>query len=401
MRMLVVTALVATILACASTVEAAGDYPSWHQLEPMGYAFEHYVKDANRQYVRGTEEWNRREAIFNAKLAEIKAHNANPSHSWKRGINQFADWTAAEFRNYNKARPELGRESTIQKNIMEPATNPGDLPNSIDYRTRTNPPILTGIKNQGSCGSCWAHAAVETIESFFAIRFGQLPVLSVQQVASCTQSEFGCGGGTYVAGWEWVQHLGGVNEEWTYPYVDFFAPSMEKKYTQTCQNITAKFPKIQNPDGTSFTFTWWPKANVSAWTLVPKNNGHAAMEALALHGPLAISVGSDQWSDYESGILHNNYSTAATNASWQSINHDVQLVGYGFDMDLNQGFWIVRNSWGTNYGEKGYIRLYRPVDGNEPCGDAMGYKICGTSGVLINPGYAEVKPLDRQNGYYF
>lgn len=400
MRMLVITAVVAAILS-AATVDASGAFPRWHQLEPLGYTFDHYVKDANRQYVKGSDEWKMREKVFNERLEDIKRHNKDASVSWKRGINQFADWTKDEFRRYNRARPELGRESTLQRNLYEPASNPGDLPKSVDYRTRTNPPILTGIKNQGSCGSCWAHAAVETIESFFAIRYGQLPVLSTQQVASCTQSEDGCGGGTYVAGWEWVQNLGGLNEEWTYPYVDFFAPQMEKKYTQTCQNISNKFPVIHNPDGSSFTFTWFPKANVSSWTLVPRNNGHAVMEALALHGPLAISVGSDQWSDYESGILHNNYTNNVTNAEWQAINHDVQLVGYGFDMDVNQGYWIVRNSWGTNYGEEGFIRLYRPIDGNEPCGDYYGYKICGTSGVLYNPGYAEVKPLDKQNGYYF
>jgi len=384
-----------TLLAAASAV-SANQFPRWHQLEPIGYGFKQFARDANRQYQPGTAEWKRREAIFAERLSEIKAHNADHSKTWKRGVNQFSDWTQDEWHSYNRARPNLGRPSTIPERLREHAVNKGDLPKTVDYRFRTNPPILTAVKNQGSCGSCWAHSAVEEMESFFAIRFGQLPVLSTQQVASCTTTEQGCGGGSAVAAWESVQQYGGVNEEWVYPYVDFFAPSMEKKYTQTCQNISARFPQISNGDGTNFTFTWWPKANVSAYTRVARNNALAVMEALATQGPLGITISSDPWPDYESGVLHNNFTA---NYTWQSLDHDAQLVGYGFDFDLGVNYWVVRNSWGTNYGEDGFIRLLRPEV--EPCGTLAGYEICGTSGVLYNPVYPEVKPLDLQNGYYF
>jgi hypothetical protein len=388
--------LCALVAASFAGLSGANQYPRWHQLEK--YTFERWVRDANRQYKKGTPEWSRREELFNNRFQDIKKHNADPTKTWKRGVNQFSDWTQAEWHSYNRARP-LGRKSTLPEYALgrQAANNgPSDLPNTVDYRFRTNPPILTGIKNQGSCGSCWAHSATEEIESFFALRFGQLPVLSVQQVTSCTVTESGCGGGSAVAGWEAVQQFGGINEEWTYPYVDFFAPQMEQQYTQACQNITKKFPQIPNGDGTNFTFTWWPKANVSAFWRPESNSARAMMEALALHGPQGVTVSSDPWPDYESGILQNDYSN---NITWQSLDHDVQMVGYGYDFDLNLNYWVVRNSWGTNYGEQGYIRLLRPE--TEPCGNLTGSVICGTSGVLVNPVFPEVEPLDVQNGYYF
>jgi cathepsin L len=386
------------LLAVFLATLAFADFPRHHQLE--GYTFKDFVVHANRQYPAGSAEWKKREKLFNDRLADIKKHNADPTKSWKRGINQFSDWTDKEFRDYNRARPDwedINKRVKVQGWYEPKMDKTVNLPRFVDYRLRVNPPILTGVKNQGSCGSCWAHAATESVESFFALRYGQLPVLSTQQVTSCTPFNGGCGGGSYHYAWDSISGYGGLNEEWTYPYVDFFAPQMSWNNTQACQNITAKFPYIEGVG----LFTWWPKANVTSSNYVKRNDAHAMMEALATIGPLAISVAaSDQWSDYESGVLTNNY-TLAGNWSWQEINHDTQIVGYGYDFDLNMNYWIVRNSWGTNYGEQGFIRLDRPEV--EPCGDLTGSTICGTSGVLSNPGYPTVAQLekDKLNGYYF
>ena len=384
------------LVAICLLIATVYGFPKWHQLEK--YTFEHYVRQARRPYVKGTQQWKEREAIFNARLEDIKQHNADGTKSWKRGINQFSDWTQDEWRDYNRGRPSKASHSTLPTNVFKATRDPNSLPRIHDYRFNVNPPVLTGIKNQGSCGSCWAHSATESVESFFALKYGQLPVLSTQQVTSCTPAWFGCGGGSFVGGWDALARHGGLNEEWTYGYSNFFAPEMSPSVTHPCRNITAEFPNV-TADGKTFTFTWWPKANVSGFTMVTPNDAHATMEALATVGPLSISVASDTWADYESGILHNNYTDTASNYTWQEINHDVQLVGYGFDNDLQQNFWVVRNSWGTNYGEQGYIRLYRPE--HEPCGDLTGQKICGTSGLLLNPGYPHVMTLEDQNGFYF
>ena len=384
------------LVAICLLIATVYGFPKWHQLEK--YTFEHYVRQARRPYVKGTQQWKEREAIFNARLEDIKQHNADGTKSWKRGINQFSDWTQDEWRDYNRAQPPTHHSAKVKVDHFQATRDPTSLPRFVDYRLNTNPPVLTGVKNQGSCGSCWSHAATQEVESFFALRYGQLPVLSQQQIVACTTVAQGCGGGTYAMGWDYIAENGGLNEEWTYPYTNFFAPEFSKAVTHACRNITAEFPNV-TADGKTFTFTWWPKANISGYTVVTPNDAHAMMEALATVGPQAIAVGSDPWSDYESGILQNNYSTAATNYSWQSINHAVQMVGYGFDFDLNMNYWIVRNSWGTNYGEQGYIRLARPE--HEVCGNVTGTYVCGTSGVLAYPMYPHVTTLEPENGFYF
>ena len=412
-----------TLALFATSAVAEGPFPKWHQLEKFGkdmkqrYTFAQYVMDANRAYAPSSAEFARREKIFNKKLEAVIAHN-KAGHSWKKGINQFSDWTEAEFKNYNRARPEFHGKALDQakavfgpKNVhtLKATPEPDNLPRNVDYTQRVNPPIISGVKNQGSCGSCWAHSSTESMESYFALKFGQLPVLSTQQVTSCTHSMAGCGGGSYVAGWmELSQHgygtkpsEAGLAEEWTYPYVNFFAPQMAQKVTQKCQNITERFPIINAGTPDAFRFTWWPKANVSGFTMVEQNDAIATLTALALHGPQSISVASSTWGDYEEGILHNNYTNKASNLTWQEIDHDVQLVGYGWDNDLQQNFLKVKNSWGTNYGEQGFIRLALNDPYHEPCGNLTGTVICGTSGVLSNVGFPHVTQLAKQNGYYF
>ena len=383
-----IKAVVLLALVCA----IAQALPKWHELD--GYKYKDFAEDTQKPYAHGSAIYKHREAIFEDRLSDIRRHNADKSQTYKRGVNQFSDWTAEEFKDYQRARPNYKPTTLEAKRFGDAGT---EIPRFVDYRLRTNPAILTGVKNQGSCGSCWAHSATESMESYFAIRYGQLPVLSTQQVASCTLTMNGCGGGSFVAGWEAMAATGGLNEEWTYPYVDFFAPEMSWNNTQRCMNISKKFPTIHPAGKAPFAFTWWPKANISGYTRVHENNATALMRALALAGPQSISVAASyQWSDYESGVLVNNY---AQNATWQEINHDVQLVGYGYDSDLNMNYWIVRNSWGTNYGEEGYIRLNRPEV--EPCGFLAGYEVCGTSGVLSNPGYPHITDLKKKNGYYF
>lgn len=354
--------------------------PKWNELEH--YTFDLYVKDYGLSYERGSAEWKTREANFNKRLTSIKAHNADSTKTWKRGVNQFADWSEAEFSQYNRATPSFhgtGKKVPVRSTIVKQS----DLPRTVDYRT-SNPPVLSAIKNQAACGNCWAHAATESVESYFAIKTGQLPVLSTQQITSCTTTENGCGGGGYGQAWDYVEQSEGLNEEWVYPFVNFFCdPPLNQQCTQKCQNISTQFTK---------KFKWWPKSNASVGARVQPNDATAMMDALANEGPVAISVGSDPWSDYESGILQNNYSN---NASWTSINHAVQLVGYGYDFTANMNYWVVRNSWGTNYGEDGFIRLARPDV--EPCFNG----VCGTSGMLCDGAYPKVAELKKKNDFYF
>ena len=379
MRAITTLALAAVLVAAASVSSVEAAAPKWNKL--AGYTHDQFAADFGRRY-RSAEEKEARRAVFEAKLEEVKAHNAKPGQLYKKGVNQFSDWTADEFKRYNTYQRRT--EGVEQMIPIQPYTaNGAIIPGAVDWR-RASPPVLSGVKNQGHCGSCWAHSTVESIESYFALAFGQLPVLSAQQVTSCTQSMFGCGGGNYFYGFDYVSKSAGLYEEWEYSYTSFFAQNMSKAATSTCRNITEEyFP----------TWSWVPKANVTgAWAVQP-NNATATMEALALHGPLSISVGAGNWDSYESGILYNPTGSAEP---WQ-IDHAVQMVGYGFDEDLQVGYWIVRNSWGTTWGEAGYIRLFRPTDAAEPCGNGDDGRACGTSGCLSSPAFPNVAMLAQKN----
>lgn len=368
MRSLIVVGLLA-LVATAS--------PKWSELEE--YTFERYVADYRLSYERGSSEWIQREANFNKRLSSIKAHNQDSTQTWKRGVNHFTDWSDAEFSSYNKAKPNFQQQQERSNQLIggQSTVKQSDLPRYVDYRS-AQPPVLTAIKNQGACGNCYAHAATESIESYFAIKTGQLPVLSVQQITSCG-GQAGCGGGRTKPAWDYVTGSKGLNEEWVYPFTNFFAPNETKQATAKCMNNVSKMQ-----------FQYPPKANVTGHTQVSKNDATAMMHALATEGPVSIAVAASVWVDYESGILQNNYSN---NASWTSLDHAVQLVGYGYDFDLNMNYWIVRNSWGTNYGEDGYIRLARPDV--EPCNvdRQLGWTVCGTSGLLVDGCYPAAAKL--------
>jgi hypothetical protein len=214
------------------------------------------------------------------------------------------------------------------------------------------------------------------MEAHFALKTGQLPVLSTQQITSCTDFLDGCGGGDAIGGWIYVNSTSGLTTEWAYPFTDIFVPEMSKSVTSPCKNISKEF----KPFG---WFNELSEVGIEGYGSVsPANQNKAAMEALANVGPLSISVAALGWKDYETGIYQNNGNSTD---DWQ-IDHAVQMVGYGTDSASGKDYWIVRNSWGTLWGEAGYIKLDKPAQ--EPC-NFFG-NICGTSGCLNGLNYPKV-----------
>lgn len=338
--------------------------PSPHQLD--GYSFSQYVADFGKRY--SDTEYAEREAVFNVRLDEIRKHNTEGRHSYVKGVNDMTDWSSQELAALNGARPRMsrlgksGRASARFKTARQ-------LPHSVDYRTAV-PSVLTAVKNQGHCGSCWAHSAVEAIESHWAIATGKLHVLSQQQLTSCTPNPRNCGGTGGCAGaveslaFDYVRDAGGVAEEWSYPYTSYYGQ------TGKCQNSSGAIAKV------------------SGYVALPSNDQDALMEALAFHGPVAVSVDATYWSGYAGGIFDGcDYTRNITQ------NHAVQLVGYGTDPTTKQDYWIVRNSWGPRWGENGYMRLLRQrvpecgwdVDthsGGACDGDPDTQWVCGMCGIL-------------------
>jgi len=212
-----------------------------------------------------------------------------------------------------------------------------DLPESWDWREQG---IITPVKNQGRCGSCWAFGTTEQIESYAAMVNGTLPILSTQQVTSCTPNPLtcggsgGCDGSTPPLGYNYVQLFGQVPEQ-DYPYM-----SGESASSEECLYDLS---------------TLKPIATISGYNNLPPNDQAAVMNHIATVGPLAISVAANTFRDYEGGV----YSGCPYDENIQ-LNHAVQLVGYGSEEGLD--YWIVRNSWGADWGEEGYIRLLREAE---------------------------------------
>mgnify|MGYP000415417945 CR=1 FL=1 len=200
-----------------------------------------------------------------------------------------------------------------RRDYVAPQYKSTDMPNSVDWRESTqhgaplaavslcwsvavavSPPvvcgcfpehIISGIKDQGQCGSCWAHAATETMESYVALASGQLPVLSQQQVASCTKNPMQCGGtggcqgATNELGMQSVVDTGGIAEEWTYPYQSYWGKDFACRYNDT----------NGGPTGTPAV------ATVTGYVRLPANNQTAVMEAISFVGPQAITVDAANW----------------------------------------------------------------------------------------------------------
>ena len=375
MHKFLVVAAVAVVVA-ASLVAARA--PKWHEIE--GYTFDQFLSDFNKPLAKGTEEYKMRKHIFLTKVQAMKKHNADSTQTYKRGINQFTDMTAAEWKKFNAFKKSPHRPAPASIHSAPANWVP---PVAVDLRTRMDPQIITPVKHQGSCGCCWAVSGTESMEAYHALQTGLLSTLSFAQMNACTPAPgaYGCDGGDYAMGWLAAQGYP-LNEEWPYGFPNFFFPTSGTEPTAKCMNMTKQFPN-KHPYNWFAQLTQVGIASAGYVSVLP-NNATALMSALAEVGPQSISVAAGNWQDYETGIFKNTGANGQ-NHEW-GIDHAVQCVGYGYDKDLALPYWIVKNSWSTNWGRAGYIYLYRtPVGTPEPCSPVEFGPVCGTSGILSDP----------------
>jgi cathepsin L len=358
-------------LAFASTTLAVGKpLPGEHDWS--SYTYEQYVKDIVTFRGENSVSEERR-AIFNANLRLILEHNANPEKTWHAGPNEFTDWTNEEFRSFRTgSRPDLRALRLGAEHVSVTEA----IPDALDWRekkTTTGGRVVTPVKNQGGCGSCWAFSATETFESGYALATGEAaPILSPQQIVSCSPNPDHCGGtggcqgSTQPLAFNYTETAGLTTEE-SYPY---------EGVTGTCQ--TSKITAVVGKN--------------SGYVQLPTNNYTDLINAVATKGPISISVaaGGMGWQIYFGGIMSGSKNF--------DMDHAVQLVGYG--TDNGKDYWLVRNSWGAGLGEHGYIRLQRFGEGKEPCGtdstpgdgdacagDTKPRTYCGECGVLSSSSY--------------
>jgi len=308
--------LAALLLPVAARASAAAV-----DLAYTGYTFEAYLADFGKSYA--TSERQDRRRIFEENMRKVRQHNkeyAAGKESWYMGANKFADWTSKEFGRLlsTKFNHGLGEVTELPK-----ARNP----DSVDWREHG---AVTDVKDQGGCGSCWAFCAIESVESHYQIASGKLLKLSPQTYVDCVQNPSSCGGtgGCEGATAELAFNLTvekGVALESDLPY---------RGRDQDCKPYT-------------------PAVKATGYVRNPPNDAAALETALATKGPQSITVAANSWQLYMGGLF-----TGCTRGLFKdaTLNHGVQAVGYTKD------YWIVRNSWGPRWGEKGYIRISRAND---------------------------------------
>lgn len=214
----------------------------------------------------------------------------------------------------------------------EPMYN--SVPDSIDWREYN---IVTPVKNQGNCGSCWTFSATGAMEGAWAKKTGQLISLSEQQLVDCVSSEEGCQGGN-------------MEDAFEYAIVNPLCTETEDPYE-------AKNDKCKDCES---------YIKFSSCIKIPKNNQLALKEVVAEYGPISIAIQADKsvFKDYKSGIISDD-------SCGTDLDHGVLIVGYGTENSTK--YWIVKNSWGKSWGENGYVRILRSESTDDPgvCGIGM------------------------------
>lgn len=275
--------------------------------------------------------------VFKSNLDFVVQHNEEASagfHSFTLGMNQFADMTNKEYRQMmlglNSGRTTGFATSTFK-------ANGAMLPDSVDHRDNG---IVTPVKNQGSCGSCWAFSAVAAMEGAHAQATGNLVSMSEQQLVDCVlDGADTCSlGGEMHDGYLDVIKRGGIDSEDSYSY--------KGKSGGGCK---------YDPANSVATF--------SGYTNITMGDEAALQEASAGHViSVAIDASSIWFQLYSKGV----YDHAKCKTAYDELDHGVTVVGYG--AEDGKDYWLVKNSWGGSWGEKGYIKMAR--NANNQCGIA-------------------------------
>ncbi|KAF3963543.1 hypothetical protein CMV_012083 [Castanea mollissima] len=282
--------------------------------------FESWVSKHGKTY-RSIEEKLHRFEIFKDNLKHIDERNKEISSYWL-GLNEFADLSHEEFKNkYLGLKPALPETRGSSRDFSY--RDEVDLPKSVDWRKKG---AVTPVKNQGSCGSCWAFSTVAAVEGINQIVTGNLTSLSEQQLIDCDRTfNNGCNGGLMDYAFQFIVSNGGLHEEEDYPYL------MEEG---SCEEQKEDMEVVK----------------ISGYQDVPQNDEESLLKALA-HQPLSVAIEASgrDFQFYSGGIFNGHCGT--------ELDHGVTAVGYG--SLKGSDYIIVKNSWGPKWGEKGYIRMKR------------------------------------------
>ena len=278
------------------------------------------------------------------------------------GHNAFSGMNSdefAEFMGFRANQELLAKGSRFLRGSVPTVQQEGimdleSLPTSVDWRSKG---VVTNVKDQGSCGSCWSFSTTGALEGIYAISNGNLVSFSEQQLVDCDyglRKNHGCNGGLMDDAFSFISSNGGLCSEESYPYV-----SGTTKKEGTCQ-ISCKLVS---------------GSKISKYTDVTANSDNAMMTALAQQ-PVAVAIdATTDFQLYKSGVFTAKCGT--------DLNHGVLLVGYGSQNGLD--YYILKNSWSSDWGMEGYVLLGKgndPVNG-KPYNNGAGQ--CGVLGMASYP----------------
>ena len=293
--------------------------------------FQRFVNKYHKKY-KSVNEFLARFEVF--KRNTMAAFESN--ESYQTGITKFSDLTYQEFAKiYLNLNYDAMAVANFNPTIVK-LTNAA--PDAYDWRDQG---YVSGVKDQGSCGSCWAFSTVANLEGLYYKKKKTMVTMSEQMLVDCDTYDSGCNGGLMEYSFTWLKKNGGIMYDSDYPY---------KGTKQTCKSDKTKYA--------DFTVTGYKKlgSSWSTWSAVDEDE---VKEFLYQTGPLAIALNADPLQTYTSGILD----LTSTKCPSSGINHAVTLVGYGTQSSTD--YWIIKNSWGKSWGESGYFRIRR---GNGTCG---------------------------------
>lgn len=418
-------------------------------------AFEAYIRKHRRKYTPGSEEFVLRFQLFKERLTKVIAHNAKSGHLWQAGINRFTDRTNDErskilgWRDSGRGSSRLTGGSTyigleevpsesrrspivLTKRTLKMSENV-TYPEAFSWQNLT---MARHIPDQEQCGGCWAVSAASVLEAHYEIYNNKTRNFSAQQIVSCTPNPRDCGGtggcqgATVELAFDWVLHHGCADAQ-TVPYVGnditaeaarcndvkplllgFNDSSVSASSSAPLSSVSEEVSEAPSISAGGLAF------GMHGYNMLERNQAEPLMQALYTMGPVAVSASAGSWMDYQSGIFDDCQADTV-------VDHAVTLYGYGSTTvhTKNKGsdddtwivltgtkvakkhvqdqlidYWLIRNSWGPDWGEKGYIRLLRSdKQGQNKCGvdtkpdEGTGCKdgpsnvtVCGMCGVLYD-----------------
>ena len=313
--------LVFALVACDMDIDAI-----------MFQQFQKFIKKYHKKYNSINEFLARYEVFRRNVVATFKEENK----LYQTGITKFSDLTQQEFaRTYLNLNYDAMAMANFNPHIVK-VTNAA--PASWDWREKG---YVSPVKNQGSCGSCWAFATVANLEGLYYKKKGVMKTFSEQMLVDCDTYDSACNGGLMEYAFEWLAENGGIMLDGDYSY---------RGTKGTCRSDATKYVDMK--------ITGYTKLGSSSSTWSPVDEDEIK-EFLYETGPLAVALNANPLQTYSSGILDKTSSQCPTSG----INHAVTMVGYGTSSGTD--YWIVKNSWGSSWGESGYFRIRR---GNGTCG---------------------------------